>query len=1004
MAFEPKNITRNHVLTAIEKIVVEGIGLINSNRWLVEINGKLYPPKEVMRYAHEQMNGENLWKLGGGESTNSYLENIGFKVIDKTNDRILSFIETYKEHLRQNGLNDEIYKWKLLNSFRGKPEITKLNFTDEIQSVDFQNLVYYNATRVIKHISNDRPEEYRELFRMLFDESLLLQDRITNFDQGVSSLFQELEPEGRLYHQHDERTIANFLTYHNPEKYSFYKDSFYKKYCKLIGVTPKKRGEKYAHYLELVNDFIHDYIEKDIGLIELIQPLLIGSDCFKDENHLILAQDILYTQLENTDSINSAEFKSVIAEVKSLCEDDYFVFQKPTSKYVWISDKQNIIGNLIAHYEISIDKAKGIYIVDIHFEGKEKTLKEQFKPIIDNLPPELNPINWQGSKSIRYGKGIPIETPDLINKLIEQLVFLEVTLGDRIRNIISLNNTIMENQKLKKESLNQILFGPPGTGKTYNTINKAIHIINPDFNLNQDRKIIKQEFERLMNKGQIVFTTFHQSMSYEDFIEGIKPQKPEENDTFLRYDIEPGVFKSICNKAKSIKQANNKIDWDTPKYYKMSLGGKDRPDLHEWCVDNNVIALGWGGNKDLKSYSSISNWQEYREKFTKQFPELVTESRFNIQATYAFMNMKENDIVVISKGNHLIDAIGVVKGSYYWDDKNPVDFYHYRQVEWVVKNVNTSPDRFFKKQISQMAIYEFYPQDIIKEAFKEITGQTADATSKPYVLIIDEINRGNVSQIFGELITLIEEDKRLGNSESLEVTLPYSKEKFGVPPNLHIIGTMNTADRSVEALDTALRRRFSFEEIASKPSIVAPNRCFWELLWKYKGIDWENKEYRSKEKELLDLLGASSKVWDERKTIWEKFKKEGKNENQIEFFSNSEFTGINFESLLENINFRIEKLLDKDHQIGHSYFMCVTNLEDLKSVFYNKIIPLLQEYFYGDFGKIGLVLGDSFVKKEVNDSFKFATFRGYENQSDLLERPVYIITNSDNWDFKSIYE
>jgi len=286
----------------------------------------------------------------------------------------------------------------------------------------------------------------------------------------------------------------------------------------------------------------------------------------------------------------------------------------------------------------------------------------------------------------------------------------------------------------------------------------------------------------------------------------------------------------------------------------------------------------------------------------------------------------------------------------------------------------------------------------------EIERRSQNIDAKNYVLIIDEINRGNVSQIFGELITLIEADKRLGNTEVLEVTLQYSKEKFGVPPNLYIIGTMNTADRSVEALDTALRRRFSFEEISSKPSLVAPNRCFWELLWKYKDVEWENEAYSSKEKELLDLLGASPKIWDERKPIWEQFKTEGKNESQIEMFSNNEFNGINFKSILEIINLRIEKLLDKDHQIGHSYFMCVTNLVDLKSVFHNKIIPLLQEYFFGDYGKIGLVLGASFVRKEVNDNFRFATFKGYEDQSDLLERPVYTITNSDNWDFKSIYE
>ena len=226
-------------------------------------------------------------------------------------------------------------------------------------------------------------------------------------------------------------------------------------------------------------------------------------------------------------------------------------------------------------------------------------------------------------------------------------------------------------------------------------------------------------------------------------------------------------------------------------------------------------------------------------------------------------------------------------------------------------------------------------------------GVSADAV----VLIIDEINRGNISQIFGELITLIEEDKRLGNPEAIEVQLPYSKEKFSVPPNLYIIGTMNTADRSIEALDTALRRRFSFHEMTADPEI---------------------------------------------------FTKEGKI-SQLEMPGIVE--GVNVVKMLKTINQRIEKLIDKDHQIGHSYFMDVTSKGELEAVFKNKVIPLLEEYFFGDFGKIGLVLGDSFVQEQLmSKSFQFATFNGYDSSlvNDLKERKVYRIKPS-GWDFNSIY-
>jgi 5-methylcytosine-specific restriction protein B len=207
-----------------------------------------------------------------------------------------------------------------------------------------------------------------------------------------------------------------------------------------------------------------------------------------------------------------------------------------------------------------------------------------------------------------------------------------------------------------------------------------------------------------------------------------------------------------------------------------------------------------------------------------------------------------------------------------------------------------------------------------------------EGTYSNFVLIIDEINRGNVSQIFGELITLIEDDKRLGREEALEITLPYSKKPFGVPPNVYIIGTMNTADRSVEALDTALRRRFEFVE-------MPPNS---NLINRYVNAEAGN-------------VG-----------------------------------GINLMGLLDRINTRLEKLLDKDHMIGPSYFLSVETILDLMRVFQNKIIPLLQEYFYGDFGKIGLVLGKGFVSIDNGNNDVFAAFN-YDQRTDLAERTVYNI-------------
>lgn len=655
--------------------------------------------------------------------------------------------------------------------------------------------------------------------------------------------------------------------------------------------------------------------------------------------------------------------------------------------------------NTFEDYNSTLFGAKGFNLEELR-EIHSKNDKTNTVRSIDRVKKALETVGYYAFNSFN-------EYYNLIhNKKIYKNISEEDEIGDYDNETATGNN--MENIK----HLNQILFGPPGTGKTYNTINRALRIIDEEDEKKLDwanRKDVKALFDKRIEQGRIAFTTFHQSMSYEDFIEGIKPvyasESSVESDASthavsgissesnegIQYRIEPGIFKKICDAAKVIKGSAQTVNWKFVDYYKMSLGGKARPDIHDWCIKHNVIGLGWGGRLSLESLSKITNWTEYRDQFIKKFPALVEDSRFNIQAAFAFQNLREGDVVVISKGNHIIDAIGIVKGPYKWDDQNTFDYFHFRDVEWIVTGLNISPDRFIKKQISQMAIYQFDKEDIKFESFEELTTE-GEAQAKPYVLIIDEINRGNVSQIFGELITLIEPDKRVGNDEELQVVLPYSKENFTVPNNVYILGTMNTADRSVEALDSALRRRFSFEEILPNPKLLSQARMIWQLWWDYEKVGWNNPEFLAKEKPLYELIGFPEDKDNEeyKDSLWGPMKKEGKKESQINILSQISFVskGISLEILLRKINERIEVLLNRDHLIGHSYFMKVYSWDDLKETIYKNILPLLQEYFFGDYGKIGLVLGPGFVKLKKASKNVFAEFE----------------YDSENYEDKAIYE
>lgn len=217
--------------------------------------------------------------------------------IDPANDPVLALIERYKAHIKESHLKDEIYKWELVKRFQGRPNVNAPDFEKELLEIDFKNLIYPVGIAVTKHIAKDRTEAFRIAFKKLLDDSASLEDRLRTFSQETLKIYRELVANPKLSHHQDERTMATYLAYFDSTKYAFYKDSFYRKYCQLQGLKPKKKGEKYIHYLQLLDEFIEKYIRTDEELLQL-KASFIPADAFEDKNHKLFAQDILYQSLD----------------------------------------------------------------------------------------------------------------------------------------------------------------------------------------------------------------------------------------------------------------------------------------------------------------------------------------------------------------------------------------------------------------------------------------------------------------------------------------------------------------------------------------------------------------------------------------------------------------------------------------------------------------------------------------------------------------------------------
>ena len=379
-----------------------------------------------------------------------------------------------------------------------------------------------------------------------------------------------------------------------------------------------------------------------------------------------------------------------------------------------------------------------------------------------------------------------------------------------------------EADSLQDHHRNLILYGPPGTGKTYETAELAVRIC--DGVLPGSREALMARYRELRNLRRIRFVTFHPSFSYEEFVEGIRPSA---EGGVVRYDVRPGVFKQVVTYARELFDRRGThvatVDLKGRKLFKMSLGDSTRKDeswIYADCLEHNYVCHDFAAAIDFGGCDTLP---AVREKYKAAHPD-AKDTDYPIAAAYYIKNeLRKGDLVLISDGNLHFRAIGEVSGPYEYQPRDG-GYPHRRPVRWLWTSAESLPiDTVFGKRLSQMSIYLMDQAAVKWPAITELLSpkSTGGGQAPNCVLVIDEINRANLAKTFGELITLLEESKRLGQPDEQESELPYSGDRLAVPMNLYVVGTMNTADRSIALMDTALRRRFSFREMVPRPDLLS---------------------------------------------------------------------------------------------------------------------------------------------------------------------------------------
>ncbi len=812
-------------------------------------------------------------------------------------DVIQSNIDVYLQ-IRNSGEEkkwDEQYKWDILkkaNQDFFDETLNKENILDKIEILKKYNpqsgsFVHWSNLDDFKKTAKKDPERVVALLQELFKSKKSIGAVIDNFRAEI----KKINPDAKL----GTPLFGYLLAVLDYDKYPIYKDSTFLYIKDILGKRESWKsmtiGEKYQTFSELCYK-MGSILKPQLETIAISNVLVkSGIRALDGQDFFYILEDVknkiqYWTITAGEDSNMWNEWiKNSVVGIKWSTIGDITQYDSEESIREALIQKYNYRGSVKNNALACFEFAHKMQIGDVVFAKKNSSEFVGRGTITSDYIFDENRVKYKHIRKIEWKKTGSWNYKDVYEKDgAARKTLTEITeYKDFIKNI---NNLISgDNYKLKiknnimiSKAKNIILYGPPGTGKTYNTVNKALEIIDPEFfqENNGDRDALKKKFTHLQKEGHIDFVTFHQSYGYEEFVEGIKA-KTTDNEQ-ITYEIVDGIFKKIAIEAlfDNLEFESFEEDLAYTELYDMLIKSfKEVGELNLKSKDGKEIKIKETSKRDnLYCYHGDSKVRH-------------TVGKERLKKLYDQYNNLEELGNLSGFHREFSDIIGGADQTVYWAVLNELLKYKEEMKEENFDNEVVREDIEYDKKREMI-------ESTQKRKFRD--------DAKKYILIIDEINRGNISKIFGELITLIEDSKRAGASDETIVQLPYSSEKFVVPSNLYIIGTMNTSDRSIALLDTALRRRFGFEEMMPQTDI--------------------------------DEISINVE-------------------------------GINVQEMLKKINERIEVLFDRDHMIGHAYFIDIKEKDELDNVMKHKIIPLLQEYFYDDWEKIQIVLGDAKEQENI---------------------------------------